>query len=185
MAYKKRKQKMKKRKSNKKMNKKMNKKKSSIKRRYKRKQSKKMKRVCSRSKYRRKRRTRKQKKYKRVQRGCSRKQRGGNACIYNCEYPNNMGEIVTGTKQNLHYSDLTPHTTQNRHPNQYNSQQGGGIIGYDGLGTGRLIDFGGSSLLTGARQLVNDVYNVKNTWNADHKVESADPVVATDRMDNS
>ena len=176
----KRKRKMNKRKSNKKMYKK-----KSSRKQNRRKYTKKMKRVCSRSKYRRKRRSRKQRKYKRVQRGCSRKQRGGNACIYNCEYPNNMGEIITGTKQNLHYSDLTPHTTQNRHPNPYTSQQGGGIIGYDGLGTGRLIDFGGSSLLTGARQLVNDVYNVKNTWNADHKVESADPVEATDRMDNS
>lgn len=120
----------------------------------------------------------KSKKHRRIQLGCS-KQKGGNCTDRSCEYPKNMGEIMTGTPNNLHYADLTPRTTQNRHPN---AQLGGG---FGGLGTSKLIDFGGSGLLTAARDGVNHLYNYKRTWDADRHIVSADPVVKSDRMDNN
>ena len=79
--------------------------------------------------------------YKRVQRGCA-KQRGGSCVDYNCEYPHNMGSIITGTKNNLQGADLIPQTTQNRLPYMPVKQNGGALIGFDGLGTSKLIDFG-------------------------------------------
>jgi hypothetical protein len=113
-------------------------------------------------------------KKRRIQLGCS-KQRGGN---YACEYPKNMGEIITGTPLNQMGTDLTPQSTQARHPA---TQQGGG---FDGLGTSKLINFGGSSFLTATRGGINSLYNVKQLWNADRYAESADPVDVSKRMDN-
>ena len=122
--------------------------------------------------------------YRGVQTGCA-KQRGGASCVdYNCEYPNNMGDIITNTKYNLQGSDLTPESTQNRLPSLPPKQSGGGLIGFDGLGTSKLIDFGLSNPLTSARNSTNYIKDIKNTWNADRQVASADPTVVT-RMDNS
>ena len=122
--------------------------------------------------------------YRRVQKGCA-KQKGGSNCVdYNCEYPKNMGEIMTGTKNNLQGSDLIPETTQNRLPSLAPKQSGGSLIGFDGLGTSKLIDFGLSQPLTTARNGMNYFYDIKNTWNGDRKVASADPIVPG-KMDNS
>ena len=144
--------------------------------------SKRSKRGKRRSSCRRNRRvSRKRKKSRghRVQMGCA-KQKGGSSDLnYNCNYPRNMGSIITGTKNNLQCSDLVPETTQNRIP-----QKGGGIIGFDGFGTSKMVDFGLSNLLTTAREGVNGIVNVKSTWNADRRVASADPVVSH-KMDNS
>ena len=175
-----------KRRNRSKYNKKKNKK-SFKKRRYSRKRSQKRRRRrksrCKRSrKVNRKRKKRNG--YRGVQTGCA-KQRGGASCVdYNCEYPGNMGAIVTGTKYNLHGSDLTPQTTQNRLPSLAPKQSGGSLIGFDGLGTSKLIDFGLSHPLTTARSGMNYFRDIKNTWNADRQVASADPVVPG-KMDNS
>ena len=120
--------------------------------------------------------SRKVKGYKRVQMGCA-KQKGGNCADRSCEYPENAGEIMTGVKRNLYLNDLTPQTTQQRYP-----QHG---AGFDGLGTSKLIDFGGSGLLTSFRNGANSLYNVKKTWNADRHIESSDPVDKSHRMDNN
>ena len=175
-----------KRRNRSKYNKKKNKK-SFKKRRYSKKRSQKRKRR-SKSRCKRSRkvyRKRKNKKgYRGVQTGCA-KQRGGASCLdYNCEYPHNMGAIVTGTKYNLQGSDLTPQTTQNRLPSLAPKQSGGGLIGFDGLGTSKLIDFGLSHPLTTARNGMNYLRDVKNTWNADRQVASADPTIPV-KMDNS
>jgi len=111
------------------------------------------------------------------------RQRGG-AANYNCEYPNNMGEIITGTKNNLQWSDLTPQTTQNRLPSLALEQKGGGLIGFGGLGTGKLINLGLSHPLTTVRNSMNYLSDIKNTWDADRQLASADPVIAH-KMDNS
>jgi len=128
--------------------------------------------------------------YRGVQMGCA-KQRGGAAnCVdYNCEYPSNMGSIITGTKYNLQGSDLQnadliPRTTQNHFPALPPKQTGGGLFGFDGLGTSKLIDFGLSHPLTTMRNSMNYLYDFKNTWDADRQVASADPIVAH-KMDNS
>ena len=117
----------------------------------------------------------KSKRHRNVQLGCS-KQRGGN---YGCEYPSNMGQIMTGRPLNTLSHDLIPQTTQSRHPS---SQQGGG---FDGLGTSKLIDFGGSGLLTATRGGINSLFNLKQVWNADRRIESSDPIDKSDRMDNN
>jgi hypothetical protein len=110
--------------------------------------------------------------------GCA-KQNGG----YSCEYPKNMGEIITGKANNLHYADLTPKSTQNYNPIQL-KQSGGNFTKFDGIGTSKLINFGLSNPLTNARGVVNSISNLKNTWDADRHVSSADPVVFGE-MDNS
>tara|TARA_B100000795_G_scaffold267547_3_gene252601 strand:+ start:3236 stop:3583 length:348 start_codon:yes stop_codon:yes gene_type:complete len=114
--------------------------------------------------------------------GCAKqgaKQNGG----YSCEYPKNMGEIITGKSNNLHFADLTPKSTQNYNPIQL-KQQGGGLINFDGMGTGKLIDFGLSNTLTNARSVANSLSNLKSTWDADRHVSSADPV-DFGKMDNT
>jgi len=114
--------------------------------------------------------------YKGVQLGCS-KQRGGNFANQACEYPSNMGEIVTGTPLNKLNSDVIPQTTQSRHPG---AQLGGG---FDGIGTSKLINLGGSSLLTATRGGINSLSNLKRVWDADRRIESADPIEKSSRMD--
>ena len=89
-----------------------------------------------------------------------------------------MGQIVTGRPLNTLSHDLIPQTTQSRHPS---SQTGGG---FDGLGTSKLINFGGSGLLTATRGGINSLFNLKQVWNADRRIESADPIDKSDRMDN-
>jgi len=157
---------------------------------------------CNRSRKVYRKRKKSKRGYRRVQMGCAKrlgskrrgskrrgsKRRGskqmGGAANYNCEYPNNMSEIVTGTKNNLQGADLTPQTTQNRLPSLALEQKGGGLIGFDGLGTSKLIDFGLSHSLTTARNGMNYLSDIKNTWDADRQVASADPVIAH-KMDNS
>tara|TARA_Y100000389_G_C17410126_1_gene490387 strand:- start:439 stop:972 length:534 start_codon:yes stop_codon:yes gene_type:complete len=165
------------------------KKKSLKKRNYTRKRSQKRRRRkrkksrCKRSrKVYRKRKNRKG--YRGVQTGCAKQKGGANCSDYNCEYPHNMGEIMTGTKNNLQGSDLIPETTQNRLPSLAPKQSGGGLIGFDGLGTSKLIDFGLSHPLTTARNGMNYMRDMKNTWNADRKVASADPTIPGN-MDDS
>lgn len=122
--------------------------------------------------------------YRGVQMGCA-KQRGGASCVdYNCEYPHNMGSIITGKTNNLQGSDLTPQTTQNRLPSLALKQSGGGLIDFDGLGTSKFIDFGLSHPLTTVRNGVNYMLDMKNTWDADRQEASADPIIPH-KMDNS
>jgi hypothetical protein len=148
--------------------------------RYRKRRKKSIKRRLKKSPCKRKRKVQKKSRkklgYKRVQMGCA-KQRGGNCTDRSCEYPENTGEIITGIGKNLYLNDLTPQSTQQRYP-----QHG---AGFDGLGTSKFIDFGGSGLLTTIRNGINSLGNVKQTWNADRKIESSDPVDKTDRMDNN
>ena len=153
--------------------------------------------ICNRSRKVYRKRKKSKRGYRRVQMGCAKRQgakrqgsrqRGarqrGGAANYNCEYPNNMGEIITGTKNNLQWSDLTPQTTQNRLPSLALEQKGGGLIGFGGLGTGKLINLGLSHPLTTVRNSMNYLSDIKNTWDADRQLASADPVIAH-KMDNS
>jgi hypothetical protein len=152
---------------------------------------------CNRSRKVYRKRKKSKRGYRRVQMGCAKrrgskrrgsKRRGvrqmGGAANYNCEYPNNMGEIVTGTKNNLQGADLIPHTTQNRLPSLALEQKGGGLIGFGGLGTGKLINLGLSHPLTTVRNSINYLSDIKNTWDADRQEASADPIIAH-KMDNS
>lgn len=139
----------------------------------------------SRKRYRKKSRRGKRK----IQYGCA-KQRGGSAdaCVnYGCEYPQSMGQTFTGTELNTLKSDLIPQSTQQRLPIiNYGGepQKGGGAIGYDGLGTSKIIDFGIGNPLTAIRNGFNYGYNLKRTWNGDRSVDSASPIVQNN-MDHS
>ena len=142
---------------------------------------------CARSRKRYRKKSRKGK--RKIQYGCA-KQRGGSAdsCVkYGCEYPQGMGQTFTGTELNTLKSDLIPQSTQQRVPLiNYgdNGQKGGGAIGYDGLGTSKLIDFGVGNPLTAIRNGFNYGYNLKRTWNGDSSVDSANPIVQNN-MDHS
>ena len=116
-------------------------------------------------------------KYKRVkrkirkmkQRGCSR-QSGGNA-------DSNMGEVFTGYKRNLYNGpgSLIPKTTQSDIPMKMN---GGGLFSQ------RAIDFGLGNALTFLRDGQATFKNIGRTWNGDHHVDSADPVIAGKNFGN-
>ena len=118
-----------------------------------------------------------QRKYKRVkrkirkmkQRGCSR-QSGGNA-------DSNMGEVFTGYKRNLYNGpgSLIPKTTQSDIPMKMN---GGGLLSQ------RAIDFGLGNALTFLRDGQATFKNIGRTWNGDHHVDSADPVIAGKNFGN-
>ena len=101
------------------------------------------------------------------QRGCSR-QYGGNV-------DSNMGEILTGYKRNLYNShgSLLSKTTQSDIP-----MTGGGLFSQ------RAIDFGLGNALTFLRDGQATFKNVGRTWNGDHHIDSADPVVAGGNFGN-
>lgn len=93
----------------------------------------------------------------------SRKQRGGNRACH-------MGEVFTGygiNNYNLKGS-LYPVSTQDHVP----KMSGGGLFSQ------RAIDFGLGNALTFTRDGVNHLTNLKQTWNGDRHVDSADPVIA-------
>lgn len=116
-----------------------------------------------------KRRSTKKRRTRRRRRRVKRRYRGGNKGQV-------MGEILTGYKRNLHdfKGSLYPVSTQNHIPQ--NSQDGGGLLSQ------RAIDFGLGNALTFARDGVNTFKNVGRTWNGDHHVDSADPVIPGKRF---
>lgn len=119
---------------------------------------------CIRIKSRRKTRRSKPRKYKtKRRRSRSRKQRGGSRACH-------MGEVFTGyTRNNYNLKgSLYPVSTQNHIP----KMSGGGLFSQ------RAIDFGLGNALTFARDGVNHLTNLKQTWNGDRHVDSADPVIA-------
>lgn len=121
-----------------------------------------------------KRSIRRSKRYK--QKGCAKQKGGGNN--FTCNNALNMGEIYSGSNRNSYNLILNPRSTQNNIPgivNNPHTQKGGGL-------SQQAINFGLGQGVSLFRSAQNSMADLGRTWYGDHKVESSDVTVESNRM---